>query len=480
MIRPDLFGVSSYTNFLKGEEKVKKSMKRSLTAACSTGLMIGLLAACGGEEENNGNGAEAEENNNNSNAAADNGESGDGDISGELEIQYFVGGYGDSWWKEVIADFQEEYPDVEIIEHAGPNVNDEMRSRWVSDDPPDVVYIDGAGSSETQMVEDGQLMDLTDWLEEVETADGNMLSDSFIVDPATYDGQIYSLPLVFDTWGTWYNAAQFEAEGYDVPEDFPSYMDTMGDIQSNEDIQPFVTTGQHPYYFLRGVLTPAFGAAGGDELLADIVTGEEGVWERDEVVAQMEKVAEMQEAGYIDDGFGALNHTQSQMNFLLGDNAFIPVGFWLPNEMAGDVPDDFEFGFIPSPMQDEGEPYAIVPDLRPLAVAENADNPDAAKAFVEFVFTQEYATLFSEHTGAIMNLEGVDLSENEEVPDYLIEANAMINDEEQVQIYHRPHPMSADLETPIGDALTALMLGNSTVDEFIEAAEAATADYRGE
>jgi N-acetylglucosamine transport system substrate-binding protein len=468
---------------------LKRSLKTTFITACSAGVMLGTLAACGGgneggtENENNGgtgntgnNGNNTEENTGNEG----NNSSGNGEVSGELEIQYFVGGYGDSWWKEVIEDFQEEYPDVTITEHAGPNVNDEMRSRWVSNDPPDVVYIDGAGSSETQMVEDGQLMDLTDWLGEVETADGEQLSESFIVDPATYDGQIYTLPLVFDTWGTWYNSAKFEEEGYEVPADFDSYMSTMGDIQDNEGIDPFVTTGQHPYYFLRGVLTPAFGAAGGDELLADIVTGAEGVWEREEVVAQMEKVAEMQEAGYIDEGFAAFNHTQSQMNFLLGDNAFIPVGFWLPNEMANDTPEDFDFGFIPSPMQDEGEPYAIVPDLRPLAVAENANNPDAAKAFVEFVFTQEYATLFSEHTGAIMNLQGVDLSENENVPDYLIEANEMINDPDQVQIYNRPHPMSADLETPIGDSLTALMLGNISVEEFTEEAEAATAEYRGE
>lgn len=456
-----------------------------------TVLMIGLLAACSGDNDevngtngnddnNQGNNAEEDTNQNNDTNDGDTADSGDGDISGELEIQYFVGGYGDSWWKEVISDFQDLYPDVTVTEHAGPNINDEMRSRWVSNDPPDVVYIDGAGSSETQMVEDGQLMNLTGWINDVKAEDGSPFLENLIVEPASYDGEIYSLPLVFDTWGTWYNKAQFEEEGYEVPTDFESYMSTMGDIQDNEGIAPFATTGQHPYYFLRGVLTPAFAAAGGDELLADIVKGVEGVWERDEVVATMEKVAEMQEAGYIYDGFGAYNHTQSQMNFLLGDHSFIPVGFWLPNEMANDVPDGFEFGFIPSPMQDAGTPFSIVPDLRPLAIAENAENPEAAKAFVEFVYTQEYATLFSEHTGAIMNLTGVDLSTNENVPPYLIEANAMINDPDQVTINHKPHPMSSDLETPIGNALISLMLGNMTVEEFTEEAEAATAEYRGE
>ncbi|WP_010094216.1 ABC transporter substrate-binding protein [Ornithinibacillus scapharcae] len=424
-------------------------------------VLIIVLAACSDDEKDSG-----------SNVGKD------GEIAGDLEIQYFVGGYGDSWWKEVIADFKKAYPDVNVIEHAGPNINEEMRSRWVSNDPPDVVYIDGAGSSETQMVEDGQLMKLTEWLSGIELEGGDKLQDSFIVKPATYDGEIYSLPLVFDTWGTWYDKALFNEKGYTVPNNFDEFMESMKEIKQGEGIDPFVTSGQHPYYFLRGMLYPAFAAAGGEELLADVITGKEGAWSSEPVLEIMKRVEQMVEEGMFDSGLGALNHTQSQMNFLLHENAFIPVGFWLPNEMKNDIPDGFEFGFIPSPMNAADETYAIVPDLRPLAIAEEAENPDAAKAFVEFVFTREYASSFSEHTGAIMNLNGVDLSQNENVPDYLMEANAMINNPEVVQIYEKPHPMSADLETPVGNALISLMLGNMTAEEFVAEAEKAAADYR--
>ncbi|SDK00721.1 N-acetylglucosamine transport system substrate-binding protein [Sediminibacillus albus] len=460
---------------------MEKLMKGPIWFLSAAILILGLMLAGCAPGASSGDDAEEEpsEGTSEEGSSGSDESSGEGEISGELEIQYFVGGYGDSWWKEVIGDFKEEYPDVTVTEHAGPNINEEMRSRWVSDDPPDVVYIDGAGSSETQMVEDGQLMNLTDWVKDVEV-DGSPLLDNFIVEPATYDGDIYSLPLVFDTWGTWYDRAWFEEEGFEVPENFESFMSSMDQISEQADIAPFVTTGQHPYYFLRGVLYPAFSAAGGEELLASVIDGEEGAWTSEPVLEVMKKVEEMQKAGHIDPGFGALNHTQSQMNFLLHENAFIPVGFWLPNEMANDVPEGFEFGFIPSPMQDAGDPFAIVPDLRPLAIAEQAENPEAAKAFVEFVFNREYATLFSEHTGAMMNITEVDLSSNENVPPYLNEANKMINDPEQVQIYNKPHPMSSDLETPIGNSLTSLMLGNITAEEFVEEAEAAAAEYRGE
>src|SRR5690625_259678 len=462
-------------NIKKGEITV--SWKRRFGFLLIVALFSVFMVACSSDDAN-GTDADEDTDGGEDTDTASEGEESDGEISGDLEIQYFVGGYGDSWWKEVIADFQAKYPDVNVIEHAGPNINDEMRSRWVSNDPPDVIYIDGAGSSETQMVEDDQLMNLSEWVEEVELDNGDKLIDSFIVDPGKFDGEIFSLPLVFDTWGTWYDKAWFEDEGFAVPEDFDTFMDSMKDIQGKEDIDPFVTSGQHPYYFIRGMLFPAFGAAGGDELLADVIQGKEGAWESDEVLEIMKNVEEMQQEGMFDSGLGALNHTQSQMNFLLHDNAFIPVGFWLPNEMENDIPDGFDFGFIPSPMQAAGEPFAIVPDLRPLAIAEEAENPEAAKAFVEFAFTRDYAMSFSEHTGAIMNLTDVDLTGNDEVPGYLIEANEMINDPDQVQIYEKPHPMSADLEEPVGDALMSLMLGNMTAEEFTETAEKAAANYR--
>lgn len=444
----------------KHKKGVKQKMKRNFWLTLIMAFLLAFVVACSDEKDSGSNVGK------------------DGEIAGDLEIQYFVGGYGDSWWKEVIADFKEAYPDVNIIEHAGPNINEEMRSRWVSNDPPDVVYIDGAGSSETQMVEDGQLMDLTDWVAGIELEGGDKLADSFIVKPANYDGKIYSLPLVFDTWGTWYDKALFEENGYTVPTNFDEFMESMSEIKAGEGIDPLVTSGQHPYYFLRGMLYPAFAAAGGEELLADVITGKEGAWSSEQVLEIMKRVEKMVDEGMFDSGLGALNHTQSQMNFLLHENAFVPVGFWLPNEMKNDIPDGFDFGFIPSPMNAADEKYAIVPDLRPLAIAQEAENPDAAKAFVEFVFTREYASSFSEHTGAIMNLNGVDLTQNENVPEYLMEANAMINDPDVVQIYEKPHPMSADLETPIGNALISLMLGNMTAEEFVAEAEKAAEEYR--
>lgn len=403
---------------------------------------------------------------------------GDGDVSGTLEIQYFVGGYGDEWWKQVIADFEEKYPDVTVEQHAGPKINEEMKTRWISGNPPDVVYIDGAGISQTQMVEDDQLMELTDWMGDLETPDGKSMMDSFIVPPNEYDGKIYSLPLIFDTWGTWYDKAWFDKQGFAVPKDFPSWMSSMKKIKSQTGIAPFTMPGKYPYYFSRGVLYPAFASVGGDDLLNDVINGAEGVWKRPEVREVMSRVKKMVDAGYVDSGFGGISHTQAQSNFLQHQNAFIPVGFWLPNEMAKDTPQGFEYGFMPSPMNAKGEPQVLVPDLRTLAIADKAENPSAAKAFVKFAFQKKYAKRFAELSGALINMKGVKLKGDKNIPSYLTQANSLINSG-KVDIHHKSHPMSSDMELPLGDALVQFMLGETSLDQFLDKAASIAGKYRG-
>lgn len=424
-------------------------------------LILGLVACSGND------------NGNNNEEGTDKGNS--SEISGDFEIQYFVGGYGDEWWKEVISDFGKEYPELNIIEHSGPNINDEMKTRWISNNPPDVVYIDGSGSSETQMINDGQLMDLSEWVKDIKFDNGEPLLDAFISPAEVLDGEkIYSLPLVFDTWGVWYDSNWFNQEGFTVPEDFDSWIASMQEIKEKEGIYPFNTTGNYPQYFERGVLYPAFAAAGGEELLNSLMNGKVEAWERPETLEVIKKAEELHKADLIDPAFAGRSHTQTQMNFLLHDNAYIAVGFWLPTEMANDTPDDFKYGFIPTPMNDKGNPMALVPDIRPIAIAKEAKNPAAAKAFVEFIFKEKYAQKFAETTGAIMNVQGVDLADNDNVPEFLKDINEIINNPGMIEVHKRITPEGDDLDISIKISdevktqLVPLLLGRITAEEFVE------------
>lgn len=450
----------------------KEKMKRIWFLVALMSLMM-LLVACSGDDATDDN-TTTDKEQAETKTETDVSENTEGGLTGTFEIQYFVGGYGDEWWKRVIGDFQKQHPNLEIIEHAGPNINTEMNTRWISNTPPDVVYIDGNGADETQMIVEGQLMDISGIVKDWKFEDSPLL-DSFIVPAEELDGgKIYSLPLVFDTWGIWYDNNWFKEKGWETPADFDSWLSSMEKIKADENISPLVTTGQYTQYFQRGVLNPAFAAAGGEELLNDLNNGVVEAWKKPETLEVLKKVEKIVQAKVLDSGFAAYNHTQSQMNFLMHKNAYIPVGFWLPNEMKKDTPADFEFGFTPTPMNDPGEPLALVPDIRTMAIAEKAKNPEAAKAFLEFVFTEQYAQAFAESTGAIMNMKNVDLSTSSNVPDFLKGINDMINNPGTVQIFKRQTPnaeeqkIAVEITNEIKLQITDILLGEITAEQFVE------------
>lgn len=255
-------------------------------------------------------------------------------VAGDLEIQYFVGGYGDGWWKEVIGEFKKKYPDVNIKESAGSQINEQMKPRWIQGNPPDVVYIDGAGSNETQMVLDDQLMDITDWVKDAKNVDGEPLTSNLIAPPQDYSGKNYTIPLVFGSWGTFYDETLFTEKGWDVPKDWDSFLATSEKIKA-DGVYPYIHTGKYPYYIVGGLLNTGFVSENGDnpQILKDQEAAKEGSFKNDAVANTLKKIVDMRDKGYFDNASFGMSHTDSQMLFLQHKDAMIPNGLWLENEM---------------------------------------------------------------------------------------------------------------------------------------------------
>ncbi|MCI8303896.1 MAG: extracellular solute-binding protein [Lawsonibacter sp.] len=402
----------------------------------------------------------------------------DGAVSGTLEIQYFVGGYGSDWWEWLVEAFEDEYPEVEVVVNAGSDINETMTTRWISENPPDLVYLDGPSVSETTFVEDGQLLDLTDWYQNLTMEDGSLLKDNFLVDPSNYGGKVYALPIIYDNRCVWYDAAEFASRGWMVPSDFDSWISVMKQIKSETGVSPLGSTGVYPSVFMKGVMYPAFADAGGKDFLMSVIDGEEGAWSSPECLSVMKKLQEIVDAGLVDPNFAGETHTESQMSFLNHKNYFVATGFWLPNEMKGSIPDGFEFGMIPTPMNDTGKPACTIPDIKSVGIAQGAKNPAAAKAFLAFMFSPESAVKMAEMAGTSLNLKNIDYSGSSSVPSYLLTATEMLADASRCEIISIDHAMSTDLQNPIGDVINLLLMGEIDAEEFCRQAEDIAEFYR--
>lgn len=435
--------------------------------------LILCLAIIGCSSNNGGSDEPANESTNAGNNA---GQAAGGGLKGDFEIQYFVGGYGDAWWKEVIGEFQKANPDLNIKQSAGPKINEQMKPRWISGDPPDFVYIDGAGSNERQMIEDDQLLDMTDWLKGAKNGDGETILDIVIAQPTQYgDGKHFTLPLVFGSWGIFYDKALFSEKGWAAPSDWDGFLDVSQKIKDS-GISPFIHTGVYPYYIHGGLLDSAIVAANGGDasILTKMANLEEGIFKSEPVAKALDKIVQLRDKGFIDEGSVALNHTDSQSLWLQHKAAFIPNGLWLENEMKKDIPAGFDFGFIPSVTQGKGENSIAIPYTNTIAVAKKAKNPEAAKAFIQFIFAKQSAVRWAELTGAIMNIKA-DLdssSASQVVKDAMKFFNSEATTVAPVVV------LNADVEKVKMDSTVALTQGGITPEEWMNRMEEASKKAR--
>jgi N-acetylglucosamine transport system substrate-binding protein len=454
-----------------------KGKKKAALSLVMMSIVLSL-AGCGGGTKNGAAESPAPEKTNTTQtepAKTDEPKPEEPKVAGDLEIQYFVGGYGDSWWKEVIGEFKKKYPDVNIKESAGSQINEQMKPRWIQGNPPDVVYIDGAGSNETQMVLDDQLMDITDWVKDANNVDGELLTSNLIAPPQDYSGKNYTIPLVFGSWGTFYDETLFTEKGWDVPKDWDSFLATSEKIKA-DGVYPYIHTGKYPYYIVGGLLNTGFVSENGDnpQILKDQEAAKEGSFKNDAVANTLKKIVDMREKGYFDNASFGMSHTDSQMLFLQHKDAMIPNGLWLENEMKKDVPEGFKFGFIPSVMQKPGGKFVAIPYTSNIAIAKKAKNPDAAKAFIEFIFTKQAAVRWAELTGALMNVKA-DL-ESSGASDVVKTAMKYFNGSDT--IVAPVFKLAADIEQAENDATIALLQGSITPEEWMDRMEKAAAKIR--
>ncbi len=248
-------------------------LNKKVAAMGITALMVALpLAGCGSSNDKAENTPAANTNTTTNATTNEAANAGTGNqpaetgtkLTGDFEIQYFVGGYGDKWWKKVIADFKAANPDLNVIEQGGPKINDQNKPRWIGGNPPDFVYIDGPGLNDRQMVEDGQLEDLTDWLKDAKNIDGDLITDILAQPAQQFDGKVYDIPLVLNSWGVFWDKALFKEKGWAEPTDYASFLDISDKIKAS-GITPFIHTGKYPYYINGAFLYPAIVSANNDD-----------------------------------------------------------------------------------------------------------------------------------------------------------------------------------------------------------------------
>lgn len=392
--------------------------------------------------------------------------------TGNLEVAAFKGGYGIDFYEGAAKEFDQKNPGVTTKVWGDPRVWEKLRTSFVAGTPPDLVF-PGWGMDHWKLAGDGELMVLNKALDSPPYgATTGTWRDTF--EPAllalgALDGKQYVLPYYFNVDGWWYDPGVFAKHGWKPPKTYEELL-TLCPLIKAAGMAPLTFQGKYPYYMIDGMLLPWAFSVGGAQAVKDAQNLVPGAWKSPAMLQAAHMINDLKLKGYFQEGAVAMTHTESQSEFLQGHAAMIPCGTWLYSEMSKVMPPGAKMEFMLPPVSanGKGDPTNVLIGIEPWMVPSKAKNPNAAVQLFKYMTSLDKAKEFVQQKGTLMAIKD---SDQTKLPDVLItpskvfkESKAVWSDELR---YWYP-----ELEKEMEDALTAMLTGDVTPEQFCDRVEA--------
>lgn len=379
----------------------------------------------------------------------------------KLKVAIFQGAYHTSYWEESAQLFEEHHPNVQVELNINANIGNILLPRMRVKDVPDVVYLGSTNDSEytQKMMEEERIAPLDDvFTKELQDLFLPGLLDSKLLRPYA-DGKLYLAPLYYNVTGLWYNKKCFAQYGYELPQTWEEFLQ-LGEQAKQDGLDLFTYQGLSPTY-LEAMLWPMMAECIGMEQLQNIFANQSGAWSVDGVETVLEVFAQIAANGYMSEDTITLTYTQAQKRFLDGKVLFLPCGNWLLQEMATDVEnkDDFGFMIVPS-FHAEAKQYATVM-IEQIYVPKDAKHVALAKQFLVDQFSMEAIKKNQESSGGLVPIKQEFAHLEEDDPFYVFT--------QDIQPITTDFDMGgdSDLEKDIFEQLSLILANESTPEEMI-------------
>ncbi|HLR52040.1 MAG TPA: carbohydrate ABC transporter substrate-binding protein [Candidatus Avamphibacillus sp.] len=423
------------------------------------------LAACGDED-----------------AGGDSGNSeGEGSSDGEkvtLHVAALESAYGAEVWENIAEQYEALNENVMIELTTAKNLEEVVRPEMQAGNYPDVFLLatDREEALTETLIKENGVENISDVLtmevpgEDVKVED--KLLDGFTDTLATNpygDGEMYLAPMFYSPAGLFYNEALLEEHGWDVPETWDELFE-LGDEVEKEDISLFT-------YPVAGYFDTLIGsmlyASGGADFFDSAMTYEDGIWESDEATTVFETVEKLADYTHPNTVANANpnDFTKNQQLVLDNEALFMPNGSWVIDEMA-EAPraDDFKWGMMATPAyEDGGDRYAFT-FFEQIWIPSEAENIDAAKEFIAYMYSDEAADTFLE-AGAVQPIEGIveKLDEEKEIYYGIYEEGDVLP---AMGTFASTDPVpGANISEELYETIDSIMTGKTTVEEWQKAVE---------
>ncbi|MFB1098711.1 extracellular solute-binding protein [Terribacillus sp. JSM ZJ617] len=371
--------------------------------------------------------------------------------------------------KEIVADFEEDNPDVKVKLEVLSNeqYKDKIKVLSTSNELPDVGMTWAAGYLEPY-VDGKKFAPLDDLLE-------GDLKDSFVSGiPEAYEieGSTYGLPLELNIATVFYNKKIFEENGLEAPKTYEEFQNAVETLAKN-GVAPIALGNKDRWTGSLWYMYFADRIGGGDVLTNAI--NRSGSFTDPALVSAAEEVQNLVDKDAFLKGFNGLSDEEAKSMFMNEQAAMYLIATWdLPNYTTNeDVPQEFRdsVGYFPFPTVDgKGEMSSYVggPGVG-LFVAEDSDVKEEAKDFAAF-FVKEWGEKSVTEAGVIPATK-VDAA-SLDLPDMYVDVLDDLNNASNITLFADVQ-MNADVAQTHLDMIQSLFGKEVTPEEFAEKHEEA-------
>ena len=324
------------------------------------------------------------------------------DFAGE-ELSILVSaGWMDNRYDETIKRFEDTYDvTVDLQTIPADQYSDLLQSKLATDSCADIFWIQS-----NPFAIESTIVDPEKYCIDFTGASWENVMPETRKESCVYNDKLYGLQIwnASPEYVMVYNKTLFEENGWETPVTWDDFFG-LGEKAKEKGIALFTYQGIYPGY-LESMLWPALASATGIDNMKAIASYTPGSLSSDEALKVFQNMAKIGTDGYLMDGTVALNHTQSQTDMMMNKALFIPNGNWMEGEMA-DAPraDGFEFGLTCAPVLDDGETRYVMSSVEQFEIPANAKNPELAKEFLRFLYTEDSVKLFAEKANGIYALK---------------------------------------------------------------------------
>ncbi|WP_405170102.1 extracellular solute-binding protein [Paenibacillus sp. FSL H8-0280] len=270
------------------------------------------------------------------------------------------------------------------------NRKEKLRGEMAAGNPPDIFELFGSPDSKVYAKE-GMLLDLTPILQELD------IQDQFTsLEPFTYEGKVYGLPIGGSGEGFFYNKEYFEQKGWKAPTTMAELDNILAEIKADGKV-PLASASKAGWVPLM-LTNHLWSRYAGPEITAKFATGE-AKWTDPGVVQGFAKHKEWVDKGYFKKGELGFEYAEYTTQFTSGEAVLMYDGTWKSSVFKeGQSGESLigKVGFFNMPPVENGagDQTSLMRDVNngygfSAAVADDPQKLEAVKAFIKNFYNED-------------------------------------------------------------------------------------------